>query len=333
MIPNSAGETSYIQNVEFDAIKTNAISFGGFSGDNTAEFIILNTNVKNCVFDSPDSLMTTQKYSYTGDSTFIIRTCEFTDLTFDKFGNIFSFNHNSATKVTLDDILFETIYGAGIRLEPQDIFDTSNPLYLVIENSFFRNNVPFVSAFIDVYENSLLDINTCEFENIFSIGSGSVLLANYKENTIAITDSTFMNNYSILGGVFYAQFASKISCTRCTFENNVAIRGGVAFLNSNGLLHLTNSSVENNMALNAPVAYISACNADYSILDEVTITDNILITMEELIASDIPRTETLDSRFIDQVTTNQEFYEKSVSGSKMSMVSMIKGKIQIINGS
>ena len=47
---------------------------------------------------------------------------------------------------------------------------------------------------------------------MFSIGSGSVILANYKENEIFIENSTFENNYAILGGVFYAQFASEITC-------------------------------------------------------------------------------------------------------------------------
>jgi len=81
---------------------------------------------------------------------------------------------------------------------------------------------------------------------LFSIGSGSVVLANYKENTITISNSTFKNNYAILGGVFYAQFSSIIECSNCTFENNFAMRGGVAFMNSNGVLRLTNSTLIGN---------------------------------------------------------------------------------------
>lgn len=106
---------------------------------------------------------------------------------------------------------------------------------------------------------------------MFSIGSGSVVLANYKENTITISNSTFKNNYAILGGVFYAQFSSIIECSNCTFENNFAMRGGVAFMNSNGVLRLTNSTLIGNRALNA-IIYISACNADPTILDSVTFT-------------------------------------------------------------
>jgi hypothetical protein len=41
----------------------------------------------------------------------------------------------------------------------------------------------------------------------------------------------------------------------------------------------------------------------------------------------------IDQRFIAMVRENRDFFEKSVSGSKMSMISMIKGKIRIINNS
>ena len=112
--------------------------------------------------------------------------------------------HNAKKTINLIDITFTDIFGAGIRLEPQDIFDKTNPLKLSIQNCIFKDNVPFVSGFIDVYENSKVFIDNTEFDNLFSIGSGSVLLANYKENSIEITNSTFRNNYSILGGVFYA---------------------------------------------------------------------------------------------------------------------------------
>ena len=189
-------------------------------------------------------------------------------------------NHNAKKTIDLIDVTFQNIFGAGIRLEPQDIFDEDNPLQLKILNSKFLNNKPFVSGFIDVYENSVVDIINSEFKDMFSIGSGSVLLANYKENTIRIYNSTFMNNYAILGGVFYSQFASSISCDNCTFEGNMAIRGGVAFLNSNGKLLLTNATLTNNMALNAPIAYISACNADFSVFDSIDMTENVLITMD-----------------------------------------------------
>lgn len=99
---------------------------------------------------------------------------------------------------------FQNIYGAGIRMEPQDIFDLLNPQKLFITQSMFQGNTPYVGAFIDVYENSELEMTNSEFKTTFSIGSGSIVLANYKDNKVYVANSTFVGNYAILGGVFYA---------------------------------------------------------------------------------------------------------------------------------
>jgi len=57
--------------VAFDRIKTNTIAFGGFSEFNIAtpgasKFNISLVTVTNSVFESPDSLLVTQKFAYTG---------------------------------------------------------------------------------------------------------------------------------------------------------------------------------------------------------------------------------------------------------------------------
>jgi uncharacterized protein YjbI with pentapeptide repeats len=64
-----AGEDSYIQNVIFTNIKTNAISFGGFSdlatATNPVGNLILDTvSFLSSTFDSPDSMMSKPKFKY-----------------------------------------------------------------------------------------------------------------------------------------------------------------------------------------------------------------------------------------------------------------------------
>lgn len=70
IISHPSNYSSYIQSVVFDNIKTNTIAFGGFvefnSTAGSSTFTVKNVNISNSVFDSPDSLIITQKYSYTG---------------------------------------------------------------------------------------------------------------------------------------------------------------------------------------------------------------------------------------------------------------------------
>jgi hypothetical protein len=328
----ASGLDSMIQNVTFNNIKTNAISFGGFADDVTGavgNLVIGQVKFMNSTFTSPDSLITTKKFSYSGLSQIIVQSTNFTDLTFTTFGNLFELTHNAQQQFEINSVIFDNIYGAGIKLEPQDIFDKNNPLTLSIEGGIFTDNTPWVSGFINVYENSIVKINNTDFNNTSSAGSGSVILANYKENTIDIENSSFNNNYAILGGVFYSQFSSAITCTNCTFSNNIAIRGGLAFLNSNGKIILNDCDVTENQALNAPVIYISACQAEFSEISGSQIYENNVITMGQLLARSAAGTEHLSDAYIAEVTANEVFYNKSVSGSKKSAISMIKGKIKV----
>ena len=124
---------SIIRNVNFTNIKTNALSFGGFEEvdpDNWGggDFVVSQVRVTDSTFISPDNLLRTKKYSYPGRAKFIMKDSEFSGLRFDKFGNILSFSHNAKESIDLLNVTFKDIYGAGIRLEPQDIFDKENPL-------------------------------------------------------------------------------------------------------------------------------------------------------------------------------------------------------------
>ena len=65
------GKDSFIQDIVFNGIKTNAISFGGFEDTNVggvSTLTIKNINVINSQFDSPDSLIQTKKFTYKGSA-------------------------------------------------------------------------------------------------------------------------------------------------------------------------------------------------------------------------------------------------------------------------
>ena len=259
----------------------------------------------------------------------IITNTRFSLLEFTTFGNLLHLTHNAAQPFEITSVIFNEVYGAGILLEPQDIFDKTNPLTLNINTSTFTSNTPWVAGFINVFENSKVNIDNSTFTNTSSAGSGSVVLANYKENLVIINDCNFTNNYAILGGVFYSQFSSVIQCNNCTFVNNIAIRGGVSFLNSNGNIWLNGCDLTQNQALNAPALYISACQAAFSVVSNTKIYLNDVITMDALLNGTAPRTAHIRPQFIQEVLNNRVFYEKSVSGSKKSAISMIKGKLRV----
>mmetsp|Transcript_20543 Transcript_20543/g.23718 ORF Transcript_20543/g.23718 Transcript_20543/m.23718 type:complete len:407 (+) Transcript_20543:1180-2400(+) len=133
----ASGADSYIRNVLFTNIKTNALSFGGFSDlvtGGTGNLILDSVIIKDCSFNSPDSLIASKKFSYSGASQFIIRNTNFTNLNFSKFGNLIELTHNAKLATLITNVVFSNIYGAGVKMEPQDIFDKTNPLILTLSS-------------------------------------------------------------------------------------------------------------------------------------------------------------------------------------------------------
>ena len=84
--------------------------------------------------------------------------------------------------------------------------------------------------------------------------------------------------------------------------------------------------------MNAPILYISACQSDYSQIVTSTVYSNNVILMSDLLIKNGTGLSHINSLFIDSVKANQDFYEKSVSGSKKSGISMIKGKVKLATG-
>lgn len=75
-----------------------------------------------------------KKFSYSGLSQFIIQNTNFTNLNFTKFGNLIELTHNAKLTTIISNVNFISIYGAGVVMQPQDIFDKTNPLILTVNN-------------------------------------------------------------------------------------------------------------------------------------------------------------------------------------------------------
>lgn len=66
------------------------------------------------------------------------------------------------------------------------------------------------TSFIEVTESGEVQVDQCNFTNIYSLGYGSVLLAGQQKSIAKISNSVFSNNSAIIGGVFKAEYDSVI---------------------------------------------------------------------------------------------------------------------------
>ncbi len=72
--------------------------------------------------------------------------------------------------------------------------------------------MPYTKALIVVNENSQAFISNSHFEENYSISRGSVLMADYQRSHNFLNNCTIINNAASVGGVFYSQFDSSITC-------------------------------------------------------------------------------------------------------------------------
>ena len=217
-------------------------------------------------------------------------------------------------------------------MKPINTSDKSNPLILTVNNCVFSDNTPWVSGFFSLYENSILYITDASFTNMYSVGSGSVIVANSKDNQIVINTSSFSNNYAILGGVFYSQYNSFITWNQWVFTNNFAIRGGIAFLDNNGRISLNTCTISSNQALNGPILFITDSSSTYSMISNSTIYGNNVILMSDLLIKNGTGLSQISDLYINFIKSNQSIYEKSISGSKKAGISIFNGRIKISDG-
>ena len=87
------------------------------------------------------------------------------------------------------------------------------------------------------------------FIDNYSTGRGSIIFAEELNAVSTISDSSFLFNYALLGGVFFSQQNGLIICLRCTLTGNFALYGGVIYSQNEGQAYFTDSIITANNAL------------------------------------------------------------------------------------
>ena len=115
-----------------------------------------------------------------------------------------------------------------------------------------------------------------------SYQDGAVINAGTRQTTTIITDTDFINNTAIEGGVFSIQEESVIKCHNCVFTNNFASVSGVIRVAENGYFEIYDSQINNNYASQSPISELFN-SAVMSIIDNTTIHNNEALAYNEII--------------------------------------------------
>jgi hypothetical protein len=144
-----------------------------------------------------------------------------------------------------------------------------------------------IQTFIFVFYYSKTYIDNSVFTQLVATRYASAVKAGLKFNSIYISNSTFINNACINGGVFDIKHTSYLECYNCTIIDNFGVLGGVITVVTNSRYNFSHSVIENNLAFSVPVADQFDAVHD-SIVQNCKISNNKLMSKEEILAEISP---------------------------------------------
>ena len=115
-----------------------------------------------------------------------------------------------------------------------------------------------------------------------SLSEGAVISSNVRQTMTLITDTDFVNNTALQGGVFNIKDESLIKCYNCVFVSNFASASGVVRVIDNGYYEIYNSQMSFNFACQSPISELFD-SAFLSVIDNTTISFNDVLTYDEIL--------------------------------------------------
>ena len=115
-----------------------------------------------------------------------------------------------------------------------------------------------------------------------SLSEGAVISSNVRQTMTLITDTDFVNNTALQGGVFNIKDESLIKCYNCVFVSNFASASGVVRVIDNGYYEIYDSQMSFNFACQSPISELFD-SAFLSVIDNTTISFNDVLTYDEIL--------------------------------------------------
>jgi hypothetical protein len=173
-------------------------------------------------------------------------------------------------------------------------------------------------AFLQANTGADVSFKNSKFSSVSSLASGSVLSAGYKKAKVSFSNSKFINNTAIYGGVFYAESQSKIICTNCSISGNFAGYGGVVRGENDGQFEFYSCNITNNNAYFASVSSMFAWQAA-SVYDNSMISNNYQLSKEEIKNNFLDK-DYIKENFREYLINNDLIFEEFAISSAIHMI-------------
>lgn len=203
---------SSIKGITVESSSIGFLQFNSISGTLKSPILIGITSLvfRNCKFDSIISLISFGNVESQEPITFALSSISFTNLTFVVSGKLLEFHHQLKNVITVTNANFTDIKGGEIYVEASNKKNLASPTKVELVNFNVLNIDANYNSLIRANEGADLTIRNSTFQNVFTLEEGSVVFAGYQNAVVTIRQSTFLNNYAVLGGVLNIESGSVV---------------------------------------------------------------------------------------------------------------------------
>eukprot|EP00347_Sterkiella_histriomuscorum_P008676 403344182 len=218
-------------------------------------------------------------------------------------------------------------------LSPVSIDKDRNVTYFVSQCNFTKN-YGGEDAIIQITTNSILEVQSSNFQENYSKGRGSVLFADYSAAEARFYNCNFTNNYAFQGGVFYAAYLSRIQVFRGIITSNFAVTGGVGYVNNNGIIAIYDRTIiSKNQGLNTCMLFLINSQA-VSIIDDSIIKmndqSNAIISKDSFVLQNQSYLF-MQQNFFEQMKLVSEKVKRTIQEKSDSALQIINSRLNISN--
>lgn len=237
-----------ISNVIVSQAEQRFITFSKISNsvNSTKIFTFSNFEYKNSILYDKNNLIYFTKMELNTSFNFALTGIKFTNVTFPIKGNLIMIQHQLKNPLSIANLRVSNCKYGAIYMAAMNTQNKLLPTNILMTNlTTDKVNAGFQS-FMQVYENTKLEIRDSSILYVFNFAEGAVLTAGYQQAEVNIYNTLIKFNSAIEGGVFKVQSSSIIRVYNSQILNNFAISAGVIKADNGGQFEINSSNITDN---------------------------------------------------------------------------------------
>ena len=249
----------------------------------TTKFVNLNAiSLSSSSYSSQTNLMIFGPLYTTEDVQFVMQNTSFTNLNFEKYGNIIYLKQQTQKPFLLQNSNFQNIIGGRIYVEPDTVDTNTLPAAIDVYNLTVANNDFIDFTFINLQQHSQLTVSTWAFYKNSATFWGTLISITDDNSVANITNCNFNNNNGMTGGILYVDGHSTINVSNSTFYNNFAVSASISYVSNEGSIYFSKCIFNYNHAVSVGLIDIIGSSIESSI-ESSSIYSNEIVSAADVI--------------------------------------------------